>query len=1119
MNIPKNPPSGADMASGADIVSGEEMAGAVQPWLPQNLEELKEFQLRLPERELCEPSPGGTSAQPEKASGMEVSSRMVAQHGEEQTRDLTFHIWEQMDMSEPRVQTRSLMVSELKIPEEYQNQRKEKPCHIQSWKNENFQQKFTQLLLLHRSQPRDYKFLFWEGKHEMVVEEQGHLIEIGDLFGPGLSTQNEPHTIILHGVAGIGKSTLARQVKREWEEGRLYRDRFQHVFYFNCRELDQFEEMSLRQLITKYCAGPTDPIGQVLSQPKQLLFILDNLDKSMWHLKGQNSQHCLHWNQPHQVPTLLGSLLKKTLLPEASLLITARITDLCKLIPSLKHPRWVEVLGFSESARKEYFYKYFTRESQANRAFSFVESDQALLTMCLMPLVSWLVCTCLKQQMEQRQQLSLTSHTTTALCLHYFFHVLQAQSLGTKLRDFCSLAAEGTWQGKILFGQGDLRKHGLDEAIIYTLLKMGVLQRHPTSLSYSFIHLCFQEFFAALSCALEKERARGLRKLTDMYEINSPFGIPTTCFLFGLLSEHGVREMENIFKCKLSRETDGELLQYAREELQRRNSSLPPYSWQLLHCLYEIQDEKFLRQMLTPFQRTRVYIQNDMELLMFTFFFKCDYVKSLHLNNGGQYRQAQMPFDVVLSSWVPFTDAWWKIFFSVLKVSGSLTELDLSGNFLSCSAVQSLCEVLKCLRRRLQTLRLASCGLTAEGCKDLACGMSARSTLINLDLSFNMLLDAGAKHIFQKLRESSCKLQQLLLVSCGLTSSCCQDLASMLSANSNLTQLDLQQNDLGDLGIRLLCDVLRQPTCQLRLLNLDQPQLSEEVTQILKTLEKEKPQLLIINKKGEHPSSNTGRNFCLSSPAPPRDLFMQLPDTKDGFLGPEGPVATEVVDKERSMYRVHFPEEGSYYWPNTGLRFVVKQSVTIEIEFCVWDQFLNKPDLQHSWMAAGPLFDIKAHPAAVEAVHLPHFVALQGGHVDVSLFQVAHFKKQELFLEKPAKVEPHYIVLKNPSFSPIGVLLRKIRAALYIPIRSNVLLYHHLHREEVAFHLYLIPDDCSIRKAIDDEEKNFQFARIHKPPPLIPLYMGSHYTVSGPEKMEIVPQETSDLQLLQSLRT
>lgn len=79
-------------------------------------EELKGLQLRLPDKELCEPSPGGTSAQPEKASGMEVSSHMVAQYGEQQDRDLALHIWEeQMNMSEPSAQTRrlSLVVSVL----------------------------------------------------------------------------------------------------------------------------------------------------------------------------------------------------------------------------------------------------------------------------------------------------------------------------------------------------------------------------------------------------------------------------------------------------------------------------------------------------------------------------------------------------------------------------------------------------------------------------------------------------------------------------------------------------------------------------------------------------------------------------------------------------------------------------------------------------------------------------------------------------------------------------------------------------------------------------------------------------------------------------------------------
>ncbi|EPQ10220.1 NACHT, LRR and PYD domains-containing protein 1 [Myotis brandtii] len=54
------------------------------------------------------------------------------------------------------------------------------------------------------------------------------------------------------------------------------------------------------------------------------------------------------------------------------------------------------------------------------------------------------------------------------------------------------------------------------------------------------------------------------------------------------------------------------------------------------------------------------------------------------------------------------------------------------------------------------------------------------------------------------------------------------------------------------------------------------------------------------------------------------------------------------------------------------------EPVTIEIEFCAWDQFLDRIVPWHSWMVAGPLFDIKAEPGAVAAVYLPHFIALQG---------------------------------------------------------------------------------------------------------------------------------------------
>uniref|UniRef100_A0A8C9UJV8 NLR family pyrin domain containing 1 n=1 Tax=Spermophilus dauricus TaxID=99837 RepID=A0A8C9UJV8_SPEDA len=1008
-----------------------------------------------------------TPAQPEKASGTEVASQLVAQYGEQRAWDLAFHTWEQMGLSLLCAQAQAKTTLTSRIRERYQNQRREKLRHAQSWKNDNMHQKFTKLLLLQKPHPRGQDPLARKSWHRDVVEEQGHLIEIRELFGPGPGFQKEPHIVILHGAPGIGKSTLARQVKGAWEEGQLYRDRFQHVFYFSCRELAQCKLVSLAELISEDGTAPTAPIRQILSQPEQLLFILDGIDEPKWVLENQSPELCVHWSQSQPVHALLGGLLGKAILPEAFLLVTSRTTDLQKLIPSLKQPRWVEVLGFSESGRKEYFYKYFTDESQANRAFNMLESNPELLTLCLLPLVSWMVCTYLKENMELGKELPPTIQTITSLCMHYLFQAFPAPHLGTQLKDFCSLAAEGLWQRKTVFSAGDLRKHELNEAIITIFLKRGVLRKGPDSLTYSFIHLCFQEFFAAMSYALRDNEERsqspdglgGMEELLDVYGRNNLFGAPTVRFLFGLLSDHWSRATEEPFTFQLYPERKWELLQW----VEAKSPPGQPHSLEFLHCLYETQDEEFLMQAMDCFQRTRMYVQTDMELLVFIFCMKfCSHVKRLQLNEGPQKGQGWRPPGVVLSRWVPITDNSWQVLFSTLRVSGGLRELDLSGNSLSHSAVQNL-----------------------------------RKTL----------------------RQPLCYLETLRLVSCGLTSSCCQDLASALSVSPRLLELDLQQNDLGDHGVRLLYKGLKHPACQLTLLWLDYTPLSDQVREELKALEEEIPRLLISSRWkpsvmipiGDLDEGQMGENMSSLKRQRPQseDLHMEPLGTEDNFWGPTGPVATEMVDKEKSLYRVHFPMAGSYCWSNTGLTFVVRRAVTIEIEFCAWDQFLGNTIPPQSWMVAGPLFDIKAEQGAVAAVYLPHFVALQEGPVDISLFRVAHFKEEGMLLEKPSRVEPHYAVLEDPSFSPMGILLRMIPTALcFIPITSTTLLYHQLHPKGItSFHLYLIPSDCSIQKAIDDEEKKFQFVRIHKPPPVTPLYLGSRYTVSASRKLEIIPKE------------
>ncbi|XP_076398921.1 NACHT, LRR and PYD domains-containing protein 1a-like isoform X2 [Peromyscus maniculatus bairdii] len=987
----------------------------------------------------------------------------------------------------------------------YHNQEGENLHCTQTWETRGFLQNFTQLLLLQKSCPRGWRTLVRESWHECVAEERGHLIEIQDLFCPKPDAQEAAQLVILEGAAGIGKSMLARQVRREWEEGQLYRDRFQHVFYFSCRELAQCKKLSLAELIAIDQTAPRAPIRKILSHPEKLLFILDGIDEPAWVLKEQNPELCQHWSQPQPVHRLLGSLLGKSILPGASLLLTARTTDLQKFIPSLGKPHWVEVLGFDESKCKEYFNNYFTKQREAITAFSLVDSNPVLSTLCLVPWVSWLVCTCLKQQMEQGRDLSLTSETTTALCLKYLSQTLPEYALGTQLSGLCSLAAEGIWRRRTLFCERDLQNQGLSEDVIALFLKMGVLQKQPRSLSYSFAHLCLQEFFAAMFCILgnneEKcgdiENYSVVETLVEVYGTQDLFEAPTIRFLFGLLSEQGVNEMEKIFTTHLSLNTLWEMLDKARALPQHQHL----YSLGLFHCLYEIQNEELLTQVMDNLQKKQVcdlkdmmhpvfqtnvkhlVIQTDVELMVVTFCIKfCCHVKRLQLDGCGQQGPMLMAPRMVLSRWNPITDTSWKILFSTLEFTGSLEELDLSGNPMSYTALQKLCKTLRC---------------------------------------------------------PECHLKTLWLVNCGLTSGHCKHLASVFRASSSLAELDLQQNDLGDLGVRLLCEGLRNPNCNLRILWLDQAPLSDQVMMELRTLEAKNPRLLISstwkpyvmdptkNPDGEEMDDNPNsckrqklqseegcsqfaplEPFPPSSPDSPRDKPLESMRTEDDFWGPTGPVATEVVDRERNLYRVQFPVPGSYHCPNSGLRFVVTRAVTIEIGFCSWSQHLDKTPLQHSHMVAGPLFDIKAEQGTVAAVYLPHFVALQEGQVDVSWFQVAHFQEHGMVLETPARVKQRHTILENPSFSPMGVLLRIIPAVgLFIPITSITLIYYYVNLNKVTLHLYLIPNDCTIRKAIDDEETKFQFVRINKPPPLDSLYIGSRYTVSASKKLEIIPKE------------
>ncbi|XP_049328853.1 NACHT, LRR and PYD domains-containing protein 12-like isoform X2 [Astyanax mexicanus] len=618
-------------------------------------------------------------------------------------------------------------------------------------------------------------------------------------------------TVLTKGVAGIGKTVSVQKFILDWTEGKANQDVL-FIFPLPFRELNlmKTENLSLEDLLYQFFRD-TKYLKPIEYHHYKFMFIFDGLDECRLPLDFQNNKRVSDVTQSASVDVLLTNLIQGNLLPSALLWITTRPAAANQIPPDCID-QVTEVRGFSDPQKEEYFRKRIRDQSLAERIITHMKSSRSLYIMCHIPVFCWISATVLERMLGEAEGGEIPK-TLTQMFTHFL--IFQIKHRSQKYQRKSDVDLDQTREiilalGKLAFQQ--LEKGNL---IFYEedLRECSIDVREVSVYSGVCTQIFRQESELHLGKVFSFVHLSVQEFLAALYE-----------FLSFISNNRNVLQQKHSGFGFSKKETMSDFLKRAVDKaLQSENGHLDLFLRFLLGLSLE-SNQTLLRGLLIQTENISHSKEEVVEYIKQKIRENPSPEKTIslfhclnELNDHSLVQEVQKYLNRGDSSdlrGVTFSpDQWSAVAFVMLNSEEELDEFNLWKFETSEECLLRLMPVIKVSRRA----KLDWCNLSDKSCADLTSALSSNSsTLRELNLNNNELQDSGVKLLSAGLKNPHCKLEKLWLDGCNLSEKSCADLTSALSSNSStLRELNLNNNKLQDSGVKLLSAGLKNPHCKL----------------------------------------------------------------------------------------------------------------------------------------------------------------------------------------------------------------------------------------------------------------------------------------------------------------